>query len=220
MRARQQFLAALALSIVSTVATAAPPCAGFDDVDSNDIFCANIEWIRNRGVTIGCNIPGTLYCPTQPVLRNQMAAFMNRLGTALTPVQVGVDVVSGAVNLSGAPTICQTANYAVTGFPRRAYLDLAFAGLAPTNVDVAADLVYTTDNGANWTQLTTVANRGAIAANQWGSIANLANVDLAVGQTVRFGVRMSRVAGSGDLSDSRCNLRASIISRDGTASPF
>ncbi len=39
-----------------------------------------MEWIKNRGITLGCNVPGTLYCPNLNVTRLQMAAFMYRLG--------------------------------------------------------------------------------------------------------------------------------------------
>lgn len=211
------------LSIAFTLATisssaAASPCAGFIDVDAAHPFCRYVEWIKNRGVTLGC--AADLYCPDQPVVRNQMAAFMNRLGSALTPQKLLTEAVPGAVDLDANSVICQTANFAVANFPRRAYLDVVLAATGPSNADFAADLVYTTNAGATWTQLTALSNRGSIIANQWSNVANLANVDLSVGQTVRFGVRMSRVSGTGDLSDSRCDLRVSIESRDGAASPY
>ena len=55
------------------------------------------------------------------------------------------------------------------------------------------------------------------------SLSDLGFADLAVGQTVRFGVRMVAVvrpAGATDLSDSRCQLRVLVYSRNGGASPF
>ena len=39
---------------------------------------------KNRAITTGCTST-TLYCPTDNVSRLAMAAFMNRLGDALTP---------------------------------------------------------------------------------------------------------------------------------------
>jgi len=83
-------LVTFALLLVIHDATAQPvPCAGFADVDPIDPaiapFCANVEWIKNRGITLGCNASGTLYCPSHNVTRLQMAAFMNRLGEALFP---------------------------------------------------------------------------------------------------------------------------------------
>ena len=87
-------------------------------------------------------------------------------------------------------------------------------------MDIAADLVKSTDGGANWTVLTAVGNRGWIPTDRWGTLANLATTDLAVSDNVRFGVRVTRASGAVDLSDSRCNLRVAIGSRTGTASPF
>ena len=74
------FLLTFAISPV----VAAAPCAGFTDVDDTSAFCANVEWVKNRAITLGCT-SATSYCPSDPVTRLQMAAFMNRLGTALEP---------------------------------------------------------------------------------------------------------------------------------------
>jgi hypothetical protein len=206
------------VALATVEAVAAPPCAGFNDVDAVASVCPDVEWIKNRGVTLGC--AAGLYCPNNSVRRDQMAAFMNRLGEALTPQQLLVDASPGAADLDANTVVCQTANFAVTGYPRRAYLDLAFAGMAPAAVDLAANLVMSTNSGASWTQVTTLANRGSVPANGWGNLANLGTQDLTVGQNVRFGVRLNRVSGSADLSDSRCNLRVLVISRDGASSPL
>jgi hypothetical protein len=81
------FLAA-ALAIAGAAETHASPCAGFVDVDDTSGptagFCADVTWIRNRNVTLGCT--ATQYCPFQNVSRIQMAAFMRRLGEALFPI--------------------------------------------------------------------------------------------------------------------------------------
>ena len=50
------------------------PCAGFTDVDDSSSFCVNVEWIKNRGITLGCT--ATQYCPHDYVTRLQMAAFL------------------------------------------------------------------------------------------------------------------------------------------------
>ena len=151
-----------------------------------------------------------------------MAAFMNRLGTALTPALLRVDAAPGAIDLDANPVVCQTADFAATGFPRRAYADLTFAGIAPADIDIGADLVASTNAGATWIPLNAVGSRGFIPANGWGNMSNLAHVDMDVGQTMRIGVQMGRGAGSGtaDLTDSRCELRALVFSRNGTVSPF
>ena len=81
--------------------SAAAPCAGFIDVDTSSGFCQNVEWIKNRKVTLGCSIPQS-YCPDEAVSRLQMAAFMNRLGTALTPVIVVGKRSRGTTFFSGS----------------------------------------------------------------------------------------------------------------------
>ena len=211
----------VAMTIAIAPAALAAPCAEFTDVEDASGFCPNVEWLKNRSITLGCTT-ATLYCPNDPVNRLQMAAFMNRLGTALTPVQLPVDVAPGAIDLDLSPVVCQTQAFAVADFPRRAYADVSFNGNAPVDVGLAADLVMSADGGASWTNLNTVTNRGFVPANQWGALSDLGFIDLAVGQTVRWGVRMTRggLAGAADLADSRCRLRVLVYSRNGAASPF
>ena len=85
---------------------------------------------------------------------------------------------------------------------------------------MGAIVVKSLNAGATWTPLTS-DSRGAILAKQWGNVGNVAYTDLDVGQSVRFGVRVVRVgSGSADISDSRCNVRMVVYSRDGQASPF
>jgi hypothetical protein len=54
----------------------------FSDVPTSSTFHEHIAAIRDAGVTTGCGI--NLYCPKDFVTREQMAAFLNRLG-ALGP---------------------------------------------------------------------------------------------------------------------------------------
>ena len=53
--------------------TTAAACGNFSDVGAGDFFCPNVEWLRNRSVTLGCG-PG-IYCPGDIVTRGAMAAF-------------------------------------------------------------------------------------------------------------------------------------------------
>ncbi len=62
-------------------AAASAPCAGFTDVDDASPFCASVTWLRNEGITTGCG-PGT-YCPSDPVSRLAMAAFLKRTADAI-----------------------------------------------------------------------------------------------------------------------------------------
>lgn len=61
----------------------------FDDVPSTHPFCTDITWMAQRGVTLGClaiDPNHRLYCPSNNVRRDEMAAFMRRLGDALLPL--------------------------------------------------------------------------------------------------------------------------------------
>jgi hypothetical protein len=88
-------------------------------------------------------------------------------------------------------------------------------------VDIALRGVYSTNGGASWQPLAAVQSLVFVPASQWGQASDVGVLDLNVGQTVRFGVQVSRSgAGSADLTDSRCLLRAQIGSRDGAATPF
>ena len=80
-----------AIGVVPTAQAA--PCAGFNDVDDTSVFCANVAWMKNRGVTQGC--AAGLYCPNDPVSRLAMAAFISRLDRVLTPTVVDANVACG-----------------------------------------------------------------------------------------------------------------------------
>ncbi len=72
-------VAALALFLLPAAAIAG---GGFTDVDDDNVFKADIEWLADAGVTKGCNPPSnTEFCPESNVTRQQMAAFMHRLAT-------------------------------------------------------------------------------------------------------------------------------------------
>ena len=65
---------------VITASSVALASHTFNDVDSNNTFHEAITWLKEAGVTIGCNPPSnTEYCPEDNVTREQMAAFMKRL---------------------------------------------------------------------------------------------------------------------------------------------
>lgn len=217
-----RFLCTLAVALACALpgVAAAAPCAGFADVEDSDPFCPSVEWMKNRNVTTGCG--GGNYCPSAAVSRLAMAAFMKRLGDALTPVQLAADLAPGTVDLDTNVVACQTADYAVTGFPRTAYADATFSATAGADVSFAADLVVSTNGGGAWTPLNANPNRGSVPANQWGSLSDIGAVALNVGDTVRFGARLTRggVAGGTDLADSRCQIRVLVYSRTGSASPY
>lgn len=69
---------AAAVLALGAGASLAQTCAPFNDVAANNPFCASIQWMHNRAITLGCET--NAYCPDEYVRRDQMAAFMYRLG--------------------------------------------------------------------------------------------------------------------------------------------
>jgi hypothetical protein len=76
----------------------------FTDVPDSNVFHNSIAWMKDHGITVGCNPPAnTKYCPNDPVTRGQMAAFMKRLAennvvdAATLDGQDSVDLVPGGM---------------------------------------------------------------------------------------------------------------------------
>lgn len=73
-------VAAFALFLVPVAAIAA---GGFTDVDDDSVFVADIQWMKDNGITKGCNPPtNDRFCPGSNVTREQMSAFMHRLAVS------------------------------------------------------------------------------------------------------------------------------------------
>ena len=109
----------LAIGAIATAALAFPlgvvASHQFTDVPNTNTFHADIDALADAGVTTGCG-PG-IYCPKDFVTREQMAAFLNRLG-ALGP---GKAPVVNAAKVDGLDS---------TSFSRLAY------GIATSTVSI------------------------------------------------------------------------------------
>jgi hypothetical protein len=68
----------------------------FSDVPDSNTYHADIDALADAGVTTGCG-DGTTFCPSAFVTREQMAAFMNRLGA----LAAGKNPVVNADKLDG-----------------------------------------------------------------------------------------------------------------------
>jgi hypothetical protein len=80
-RKRWVTIAVVALAALILAPAAVWASHTFNDVPDDNTFHEDIEAIADARVTIGCNPPAnTDYCPDDFVTREQMAAFMNRLG--------------------------------------------------------------------------------------------------------------------------------------------
>ena len=200
-------------------------CAGFTDIDSTSDVCANVEWLKNRSITRGCS-SSALYCPNDPVNRLQAAAFMHRLSTALTPIDLPTAVDNlWDVDLATPPVMCRTADFPVTSFPRRAFLR-AMAGLSGPwgDIDLAVELVYSTNGGANWTTVpdSTMFQTVYIGGPIWDAkaVVPFGALDLAVGSTYRFALRMSAVNSTESLVTLHCAVAVQVGNRSAALPPF
>jgi hypothetical protein len=99
--------------------------------DDGLIHEPNIDAIREAEITFGCDATGTLYCPSDPVSRGQMASFLARaLGLDpvdpdppagddpafySTPIAVGTGQRTITVPTSGSPTLQAAFDSALPG---------------------------------------------------------------------------------------------------------
>ena len=67
----------LLLALVLLTTAALGPGGTFVD-DNANLHEPNIEAIFAAGITTGCSVSPSLFCPTEPVTRGQMAAFLSR----------------------------------------------------------------------------------------------------------------------------------------------
>lgn len=161
----------------------AAPCAGFNDVDATSAFCANVEWVRNRGVTRGC-VAG-LYCPDEAVSRLSMAAFMNRLGTALSPFRYGVRKPLQGPELTGAVT-CLTPAFTPGAYARRATVDASFTGRTVEPTRVTLRPYYAVDGAPSAQPVASVDQQVDMGPDHLTQLNHLGVVTLQPGTTYRF----------------------------------
>lgn len=200
-------------------------CADFTDVPSSSPFCANVEWIKNRGITLGCDpAQPTLYCPNNAVIRLQMAAFMNRLATALTPAVVRVETSGGATDLSSQPVLCQTPDQLIADYPRTFVLWAVITALGATNENLSIQVVRSTNSGpfVHTNQIATTFPLRTLVSNNTVLLSSPvdANAELAVDSTYKFGLRVARTTGTGNFTSFHCHLLLELRNRQGSASPF
>jgi len=196
-------------------------CSGFTDVDGAPPFCPAVDWLRNRAITLGCTSP-TLYCPNNPVTRLQMAAFMNRLGVALTPTIVyqqeqGGSTVLDATNI---PRVCATADLAPVNYPRSVNLGAVFNMLTGASGRVSLAVMISADGGP-WLPQGTAQQLSGSGTSRWvngttweGSIA------LNAGTSYKFALMIAPIVVPTGLNAWSCQLKGIVASRTGGGVPY
>jgi peptide/nickel transport system substrate-binding protein len=142
---------------------------GFVD-DNGSVFERDIETLAAAGITKGCNPPANdRFCPTDPVMRDQLASFLGR-ALGLTPIVaapfggeviVGVDQEPPTLN----PLVPGGDNFIVTDIGQ-AYFGGVY-DIDGETLELVPDLV---------TELPTVAN-GGVTVNDDGTMTVVYNID-------------------------------------------
>jgi hypothetical protein len=203
----------------------ATPCAGFADVDVTNPFCPNVDWVKNRKITLGCTAGA--YCPDEYVTRLQMAAFMNRLGEAFTPL-VLYQRQANVVVPSGSAHVCVVGSVTIADFRRFAHAtSVVTAGMASGRTTVGSRPLFSTDSGVTWQSFHPAADDWA-----WADIAGpyplipftstmtMVTPDRAIfAATFLFAVEVLNNS-VGVTMHVDCQLRVEITNRNGTNSPY
>jgi hypothetical protein len=227
MRNRLLYIATLLALGLSAGPAAALPCAGFTDVEDTSPFCPNVEWLKNRAVTTGCTST-TLYCPTDAVSRLAMAAFMNRLGKALTPVTLHKEALASNVTVGTPAVYCVTDDLPAATQPRTARFAGSVFGVpsAYGGSWLQGWWKYSTDQGVTWNYV------GNWLVNQfygrdWADYGQVVGfpvfappMDLAAGSVYRFGLFLNGNGGTYTFQSLICAADVTITNNNPAISPL
>jgi hypothetical protein len=108
---RTALMFALAGMVGALVATPIAVYAShqFTDVSDSAFFSNSVTWMKDNGITVGCNPPSnTKYCPGDNVTRGEMAVFLKRLSenqVVDAATAVNADHADNATNADNAETL-------------------------------------------------------------------------------------------------------------------
>lgn len=210
-------LAFLTATSPAALATCTPGQSPFADVPDDAIYCGSALWLRNALVTTGCS-NGSIYCPSDPVTRAQMALFMKRLARAATPDIVYANLPSAPADLDGNGFgTCLTSVYSVPAGGNARIIAHA-TDTVSLLTDGAADVTVAIQmslNGGLFGNFGANAPRTVVPGNQWTVVPVIGGQTmtggsgalLAPGSTAQFRLLVQRQGASvGEVTDSRCQL--------------
>jgi hypothetical protein len=244
-------LVALALGAgpASVAPVEAAPCAGFIDVDDSvpgqAPFCGNVAWMKNRQVTLGCSLPNS-YCPNQDVIRLSMAAFLNRLGNALTPKNLTANNSGSTLNLDTPNQLCAVSSLLAPSeadFVRTAHgvavITAGCSSACPTvapdtnatggagadvgDLDYTIGIVESVDNGANWSPVSPLTAVSVGPSQIKTATVLLPPRDVSPAGPRQWGIRLARLGGSAvtlDINSWACQMQVRLENRVTTSAPF
>jgi hypothetical protein len=204
--------AALLIPVLAASPARAQSCAGFSDVFVTDFFCADVTWLRNANITLGCT--GTAYCPNNNVTRGQMALFMRRLAEATFQ---DINLVESSTpppgTLTSGVSACtsQAITVPASGLNgRRIHVNAIVSLRTNATTDVRLTIERSDDGGPfniiehSEFPIVTVTN------GQWAMGAVMSGLDVVVtpGTNSRWRIGLQRAtAGSGEITNLVCQLK-------------
>jgi hypothetical protein len=207
-------------------------CSGpspFTDVGAASGFCSNVEWLKNRAITLGANCPPAAapsYCPNDYVTRLQMAAFMNRLADAIVPPPMPVEeAIAGAMTLTALYTDtrrCVSNVFAAANYPRiftmSTHLSLLSAAGTAT---IGVQPLYSIDNGVTWVAPNTQPETVGLDATYTGHVTSEAMFQVPATKTVLVAQGIASISGAtGIAANGRCHTLVRVQSVTGGSSPY
>ena len=220
MRALRKWIL-LALFAFAPLPAFGQQCGGFTDVDPADFYCNNVEWMKNRAVTLGCT--ATLYCDNDFVLRSQMAAFMNRLGNVLTPVILRATDSAAGQTYALPFILCESTAtpVAAAAYPRQASFTATVMNFnANATKTMQGRLMYSTNVGASWVPTGDSVMWQTVDPGERSTLALTGGpLDLVAGETYLFALELTTNAVAATV-DAECQLNVRIDNRNGTSTPF
>ncbi len=205
----------------------------FDDVPDRALYHDAAEWLVNRAITLGCT--ARLFCPNDFVTRAQMALFMQRLGTALTPTYLTRTEAAGMLDLDTAPTVCPTTTDYTPAYPQTAvvYTGVSVQKSSPLPLGFmwyGSAVLYSTNGGLFWLSPPQSASvpASAFVPGAFHPLFNIAALNLEPGISYRFAIWLVRFGcpaapgcgGDADIGIMYCRLVVKILNRNPGSSPL
>ncbi len=189
-------------------------CAGFTDVGfpgSANPSCQNVIWMKNRSITLGCT--PTQYCPNQGVIRLSMAAFMNRMGNALTPQALSTEESGGTLDFTTETILCQTAELPapVGPYPRTVDADASLS-FDVSGVETLRLQVVRSKNGGTFNAMGQ-ENQTSVGSGMRQHASTITAADLqsdSIPVSFKFGLRVSRTLFNAVITSWACHLQVLV----------
>ena len=181
----------------------------FNDVPDDHTFHDAIAWMKDNGVTVGCNPPAnTNYCPEDNVTRGQMAAFMRRLAEnqvvdAATAVVAGTAheaTRSALADVTGTTSGTATSIATLTDLPAGAYVVTGTWVATAHGTDAGGRVVCNLTAGASTGRAIAIVNNPDVGQE---SMASVVAGNLAAGDEVNLSCWVEGLSGSVSVSSTR-----------------